>query len=569
MVQDLAPIILFVYNRPLHAQQTLEALMVNELADQSTLYIYCDGPKHNTSEEDLKKINEVRQVIYKKEWCKEVVIIERNENLGLANSVIQGVTEIIERQGKVIVLEDDIVTGKYFLKFMNNCLKIYESEKKVFGISGYQFSPSIHIKQSTYFLPIMSSWGYATWVDRWSQINFNGEELLELVDSKDLGGKLDFGNIHYYQMLKDQVAKKNNSWAVLFYVSMFLRKGLFLYPNRSLLRNIGFDGTGIHSGSSPSTHYKMERNIDEFIKAKKTQVFLNEVFVRNSINGMMGNSYNNKNGIKKILKKVLPPELIQFARRKFKSQNAPALIEEHLPRYTRTIKKIQDKEIIVPDLASFNFMKKEIFDSEIYKFNTLNKKPYILDCGANIGLSVIYLKFLYPESKIVAFEPDPEIFSVLRENIEKYSFSEVELIQKALWNKEENVQFCGEGADAGLLLDVDGERKVTNTVSTISLNAYLNEPVAFLKLDIEGAETTVIKDIQGKLNNVERIFVEYHSFVGQKQTLNEIIEILTNANFRLHISSPGLTSNTPFVHLNVYNNMDMQLNIYGIKEEVI
>lgn len=88
-------------------------------------------------------------------------------------------------------------------------------------------------------------------------------------------------------------------------------------------------------------------------------------------------------------------------------------------------------------------------------------------------------------------------------------------------------------------------------------------------MDIEGAETTVLKDIQGKLINIERIFVEYHSFVGQKQTLNEIIDILTKAKFRLHISSPGLTSSTPFIHLNVYNNMDMQLNIYGIKEESI
>lgn len=566
-MKDLAPVVLFVYNRPWHTRQTLEALKQNELANDSRLYIFSDGPKEYSNDEELIKIKEVRDLIREEKWCGEVEIIERNENIGLANSVISGVSGVIEKHGRVIVLEDDIVTGKYFLKFMNDGLKAYESEKKVYGISGYQFSSSTPIKQTTYFLPIMSSWGYATWANRWSEINFNGKELLELVNSKDLEEKLDFGSLYFFQMLKDQVAGKNSSWAVRFYVSMFLKGGLFLYPNKSLLHNIGFDGTGVHSGSSPSLHYKKENSLDKFLKVKKKQVCLNDELVRNTKNGMVEKSFNNRIGIKKTLKKVLPPELIQFVRRKFRTQNSHTLKKELIPRYTKTVMQIKGKELVVPDLASFNFMKKEIFDTEIYKFITSNPNPYIIDCGANIGLSIIYLKSLYPDSKIVAFEPDPEIFQILKENVKKFSFSGVELIQKALWDKEKDIQFCAEGADGGLLLDVHGGKEVTNTVKAISLNSYLNEPVAFLKLDIEGAETTVLKDIQGKLINIERIFVEYHSFVGQRQTLNEIIDILTKANFRLHISSPGLTSSTPFIHLNIYNNMDMQLNIYGIKEE--
>ena len=161
---NLAPVVLFVYNRPWHAEQTLHALQANTLANQSDLYIYCDGAKPNAALEDLKKIEAVRALVTSQEWCKTVTIIENEHNLGLANSVIQGVTEVIEKHGSVIVLEDDIVTGTYFLQFMNDGLNLYKEEQQVFGVSGYRFPSSKTIKQPTYFLPIMSSWGYATYL---------------------------------------------------------------------------------------------------------------------------------------------------------------------------------------------------------------------------------------------------------------------------------------------------------------------------------------------------------------------------------------------------------------------
>lgn len=245
---NLAPIILFVYNRPWHTKQTLEALMQNELADVSTLYIFCDGPKPDASEGNLNYIKEVRAVIREKQWCKEVIIVERLENLGLANSVIQGVTEVIEKHRNVIVLEDDIVTGTYFLKFMNDGLNIYEKEEKVFGISGYKYPSISEIKEKTYFLPIGSSWGYATWANRWNKVNFNGRELLDTIDRNNLKNKMNFGEYQFYQMLKDQIEGRNDSWAIRFYSSMFLMNGFFLYPNISLVENIGFDNSGIHCG---------------------------------------------------------------------------------------------------------------------------------------------------------------------------------------------------------------------------------------------------------------------------------------------------------------------------------
>ncbi|WP_176132746.1 FkbM family methyltransferase [Salegentibacter holothuriorum] len=544
----------------------MEALKQNELAANSRLIIFSDGPKENSTEEELNKVKEIRNLVKEEKWCGAVKIIERTENLGLAESVILGVTELIEEYGRVIVLEDDIIVGKYFLNFINEALELYKFKKRVFGVSGYQFTPSKEIKESTYFLPIMSSWGYATWADRWSQINFNGEELLEIVENKKIGNKLNFGSINYLKMLKDQVDNLNNSWAVRFYVSMYLKNGLFLYPNKSLLRNIGFDGTGIHSGSNPSKHYRDPKEINSLIPVQNKKVKWNKKNVDLSMKGTYNSSVSKNSGFKTTLKNILPPELIQYARRKLKRDNSLD-IDKTSPRYTRKIIQFEDQEIIVPDVASFNFMKKEIFENEVYKFSTHELSPYIIDGGANIGLSTIYFKKLFPNSKIIGFEPDPSIFEILKKNIRKFNFQNIELVNKGLWNVKKELEFWSEGADAGLIIEKKDSKKTTTKIETTSLNDYLTCQVDFLKLDIEGAETVVLKDIQPNLGKIKRIFVEYHSFVNQPQSIDEILRILIEAGFRLHINAPGLSSQSPFVKLNTYNNMDMQLNIYGFKEE--
>lgn len=270
------------------------------------------------------------------------------------------------------------------------------------------------------------------------------------------------------------------------------------------------------------------------------------------------------------LKKYIPSEIKALIKRKLNrsaTKSVSALDNLKLiPRYTKTSAIIDGYKLVIPDSASFLFMYDEIFKTEIYKFKTDNPVPYIIDGGANIGLASIYFKKLYPNAEIVAFEPDPTIFKILEANINSYGFDRIKLIAKGLWNQETTLKFQIEGADAGSLETFDNSNdKHLDQVPVTSLKSYLNKSVDFLKLDIEGAETVVLKDIVKNLQKVERIFVEYHSYVEQEQSLNEIINILTQANFRLYISSPGISSKSPFVGLKVYKGMDMQLNIYGIK----
>lgn len=273
----LAPIILFAYNRPRHTEQTLVALSQNYLAEKSSLYVFCDGPKKGATKEDLLNIEKVSRVVRKKQWCNEVVIQEQEENLGLANSVIQGVTAIIEKHGRVIVLEDDIVTGNYFLKFMNEGLDLYENEEKVFGISGYSYPAQAKIESATYFLPISSSWSYATWASRWGKIQFDPATLLKEIKDKKLQQKMNFGNYPFYKILENQFTAKSDSWAICFYASMFLNKGYFLYPNKSLAHNIGFDASGTHCKEDDffgNIHLHQEK-----VEVTPIEIALNDKFV--------------------------------------------------------------------------------------------------------------------------------------------------------------------------------------------------------------------------------------------------------------------------------------------------
>lgn len=244
-----APIVLFVYNRPYHTRRTLEALSKNELAMQSDLFIFADGAKENASSEQLLQIEETRKVIREKQWCKNVEIIESPKNKGLADSIIEGVTKIINQYGKIIVLEDDLLTGKYFLNYMNDALDKYENEAKVWHITSWRDPIATSNPNGSFFYPVMDCWGWATWADRWQHYKkdcaffkkkFNGKMRKAFnIDGTDKG---------MWQQILDNETGKINTWAIFWYATIFLNNGLCLAPCSSLVRNIGFDNSGEHCG---------------------------------------------------------------------------------------------------------------------------------------------------------------------------------------------------------------------------------------------------------------------------------------------------------------------------------
>ena len=185
------------------------------------------------------------------------------------------------------------------------------------------------------------------------------------------------------------------------------------------------------------------------------------------------------------------------------------------PRFQVVSTRLLGKDLLIADSASTVFMYKEIFENEIYKFKTKHASPSILDCGANIGMSLIYFKKLFPQAKITAFEPDKKIYDICVKNVKAFGLSDVTVLNLALWKEKTTIQFYSEGADGGRLARSEDTSNLVE-VKTCLLSDFLKQPVDLLKIDIEGAEYEVLEESKPYLHNVERIFVEYHSFATKK-----------------------------------------------------
>lgn len=242
----LAPILLFVYNRPLHVRRSIESLLANELAKDSELYIFSDAAKDETAQPN---VNEVREFIHSIKGFKEIHYVERTENWGLARNIIDGVTTLVNQYGRVIVLEDDLIVAPYFLQFMNDALETYKDEENVCHIQACDFTKD-PILPDTFLIKWTGSWGWATWKRAWKLFNPNGQELLDELIRRKLTYRFDFnGKYGYTRMLRNQIKGKNNSWAIRWNASLFLADKLSLNVGKSLIQNEGFDGSGTNCGS--------------------------------------------------------------------------------------------------------------------------------------------------------------------------------------------------------------------------------------------------------------------------------------------------------------------------------
>ncbi len=246
---SLAPIALFVYNRPQHTLKTLEAIAANPLAKNSMLYIFADGAKKNADNTGHVNVQQVRRIIGSQQWCKEVIIETAKENKGLADSIVDGVTKVVEKHGRVIVIEDDILVSKGFLQYMNDALDFYEQEDKVMHVASYL--PAINAElPSTFFYNSTSCWGWGTWASAWKNLNTDAEYLLAQLKEKNLLEAFTLeGKNDYLGQLNDNISGKLKTWAIKWNASVFLQGGLSLHPNESLVANTGLDGSGTNCQS--------------------------------------------------------------------------------------------------------------------------------------------------------------------------------------------------------------------------------------------------------------------------------------------------------------------------------
>jgi hypothetical protein len=251
---NLAPIALFVYNRPKHTRRTLEALAADPLAGQSDLIIYADGPK---TAGDTASVKEVREIAESVTGFRRVDIRSKERNAGLANSIIAGVSEICEQSGRVIVLEDDLIVAPKFLDFMNAGLDRYADHPEVYQVSGYLFPGCEGIGRPR-FLPLTTTWGWATWTRAWKTFDESASAVTLLRADSEFRTRFDLNGAYDYSgMVEQQLRGAIDSWGVRWYLSVFAQEGLTLYPGSSLVENIGFDGSGTHGAGQPKLNRKV------------------------------------------------------------------------------------------------------------------------------------------------------------------------------------------------------------------------------------------------------------------------------------------------------------------------
>jgi hypothetical protein len=252
---DLAPIAFIVYNRPKHTLEVLEALMQNKFADQSSLYIFADGPKKGASKEQLDSIAATRKVLREKQWCKHVEIFERDTNAGLAVAIVDAITQVIKLKDKVIVLEDDILPSKYFLSYMNDGLKLFENRKDIGSVNAFSSDFLAKNKFPLYFLINNSDcWGWATWKNRWDDFIFDAAFLKEELIKHDKLNLFEYGG--HLEILESTIKGEISTWDIQWHAINILKNRKGLFAKIPFIDNIGRDGSGVHYNTKPEEEIK-------------------------------------------------------------------------------------------------------------------------------------------------------------------------------------------------------------------------------------------------------------------------------------------------------------------------
>lgn len=249
-----APLAIFAYKRGRHLAALVKSLATNPEAVTSPVYIFCDGAKGLADQEGVA---EVRAFADRLCGFGPVTVIKRDQNWGLARSIIAGVSSVLEQHERVIVLEDDLLVSPFFLHYMNSGLDLYAHDQQVASIHGYIFPVTEELPES-FFLRGADCWGWATWARAWRHFEPDGGKLLGQLQEKRLTRAFDLDGVYpFTRMLRHQIAGKNNSWAIRWHASAYVNNMLTLYPGRSLVLNMGLDGSGTHCTPEGELHGKL------------------------------------------------------------------------------------------------------------------------------------------------------------------------------------------------------------------------------------------------------------------------------------------------------------------------
>tara|TARA_B100001059_G_scaffold223028_1_gene247592 strand:+ start:2626 stop:4266 length:1641 start_codon:yes stop_codon:yes gene_type:complete len=393
-MNNLAPIVIFTYTRLETLKKTIESLKKNKMAKFSEIYIFSDCHKNKI---DQPLVNSVRKYLKSIKGYKKINLISRKENYGLARNIINGVSSVIKKRKKVIVLEDDIIVSPNFLEYMNDSLIRYQNNKKIWHINSWNYEIRDHnVEYNAFFTRHMNCWGWATWEDRWKYFEKKPDKILKKFNKEKIFRFNIENNLNYYSQLKRNKDGKLNTWAIFWYANIFLKNGLCLSPLKTLSKNIGFDDHSEHQPNEDNSFKYINKNfflkksnkfsypelieedfymlkkIISFIKSQKKQNSLFKRLIFRVVNNLSFNSFSAANFFSK---NILWSNYNSFKINKFKIQSLK-----------------NQKHLNLIQSPSFKLLFKAISDYRL-KYKSTPKK--ILDVGGGLGENFLALKKIY------------------------------------------------------------------------------------------------------------------------------------------------------------------------------
>ena len=553
------PILFIIFNRPDTTVRVFEEI---RKIRPNRLFIAADGPRMNKPE-DVELCRRVREIVTKVDWPCEVKTLFKDKNLGCKIGVTSAIDWFFSIVNEGIIFEDDCLPHPSFFPYCQELLERYRSDGRIMMISGLNVNVAWPSDASYLYSKYSGSWGWATWKRAWKHydekmVSWAKPEVRKKV--RDNVGDRRQWKTKKWIFDSMHAGKRDSVWDYAWEFAMLSNSGLCVVPRCNLIENIGFGADATHTRSQESP-LALPRKEIVFPLVHNENVETDNRYDAYFMKKVFGEGSRLRSLFARVQRKIEP---FITACKDWRTRLSLWRLAR-IARFTETTVHAFGHSLHVADSASFLSAYREIVSREIYAFASGTPSPYILDCGANVGVSVLWLKKKFPAAEIVAFEPDPEIYDILKKNVDTIGSDGITLVNKALWDKETELSFFAQGADGGRI-DTD-ERGMKNVkVKTMSLRHYMERPVDFLKIDIEGAEDVVIRDIEPLLGNVRNLFVEYHSKARLSQTLHEILTILTRAGFRYYIESSGVRSNRPFISVRSNSlGLDNQMNIFAYR----
>lgn len=516
----LAPIVLFVYNRPWHTQQTVEALQKCELAAESDLYIFADGPKADATEETRQKITEVRHYLQTIDGFKSVQIDEASLNIGCADSIIRGINIVIEKYGKVIVVEDDIVAHPFFLRFMNDALDTYKDDKKIFCISATmeKFAIPSDYKCDVFLTHRTGSWGWATWNNRWQMINWNIDSYQIIQHpTQRLIKQFNRGGEDLYRMLILQLKRVTDAWDIRYCYNMSVLNQLCLRPVKSFVSNIGMDSSGTHCGDAEMPLLPLY-NKNQYSINLPSKISIDRRITKN-IQSIFHQERNQRVGAVKWLKRKVRKIMLQ---NNYVSPFHSIVFNLALIRYyydtknSRRIKKLYNrllngqskdasvltrfygKPFFCPFLHKLLFYQKEfpLYDKQLPKLchwmqKKIARKLNIIDVGANIGDTVRSIGI--KDAFYLCVEGDMSFSKYIKRNLKGYDYA----IENVFLNDKDNsssyIIESSNGTGHLKRLEGNGDNINLLTLDELLETKYPDIRIDLLKIDTDGFDFKVIR----------------------------------------------------------------------------